>query len=49
MAKASGSTRASRWRSSDNKDKLYYRDGVRVEYSELDEPGKKLVKDAKKK
>jgi hypothetical protein len=49
MAKASGSTRASRWRSSDNKDKLYYRDGVRVEYSELDEPGKKLVKNAKKK
>ncbi len=49
MAKGSGNTRVSTWRSTTNNEKLYYQNGKRVEYSELDEHGKKIVKDAKKK
>lgn len=50
MAKGSGSTRASKWFNRDNlQEQLYYKDGVRVEYAELSEMGKRLVKDEKKK
>lgn len=48
MAKASGSTRASKWKSSNGAEKLYYKNGRRVEYAELDNKGKKSVKEAKK-
>jgi hypothetical protein len=50
MAKGSGSTRVSRWVNRNNsQEKLYFRDGVRVEYAELDTIGKRLVKDEKNK
>ena len=48
MAKASGSTRASKWKSTSGMEKLYYRNGQRVEYKDLDNRGQRLVKDAKK-
>lgn len=48
MAKASGSTRASKWRSSSNLERLYYKNGKRVEYAELDDAAKKQVKEEKK-
>ena len=50
MAKVSGSTRVSRWVNRNNsQEKLYYRNGKRVEYAELDTIGKRLVKDEKNK
>lgn len=50
MANGSGSTRVSRWVNRNNsQEKLYFRDGVRVEYAELDTIGKRLVKDEKNK
>lgn len=50
MAKVSGGTRVSRWVNRNNsQEKLYFRDGVRVEYAELDSLGKRLVKDEKNK
>lgn len=48
MAKASGSTRASKWRSSFNLERLYYKNGKCVEYAELDDAAKKQVKEEKK-
>lgn len=48
--KYSGGTRVSRWVNRNNsQEKLYFRDGVRVEYAELDILGKRLVKDEKNK
>ena len=50
MSKASGSTRCSKWKSSnDAQQKLYFHNGKRVEYKELSDSEKKLVKDEKKK
>ena len=50
MAKDCGGTRVSTWVNRNNsQEKLYYRDGRRVEYSELSTIGKKLVKDEKNK
>lgn len=50
MAKVSGSTRVSRRVNRNNsQEKLYYRNGKRVEYAELDTIGKRLVKDEKNK
>lgn len=50
MARGSGNTRVSKWFSRDNlQEQLYYKDGVRVEYAELSELGKRLVKDEKNK
>lgn len=49
MAKGSGDTRVSTWRSDTSNEWLYFQNGIRVEYSELDKYGKKLVKEAKKK
>lgn len=48
--KYSGGTRVSKWVNRNNsQEKLYFRDGVRVEYAELDTLGKRLVKDEKNK
>lgn len=47
MAKASGSTRTSTWRHANSDVQLYYRNGERVEYRDLDERGKKLVRETR--
>lgn len=50
MAKTSGDTRCSKWKSSvETDERLYYHNGVRVEYSELSDREKKLVKNEKSK
>lgn len=50
MARGSGNTRVSKWFSRDNlQEQLYYKDEARVEYAELSELGKRLVKDEKNK
>ena len=50
MAKTAGNTRTSTWRRNYNGESrnLYFRDGKRVEYYELEEAGKSAVKQEKK-
>lgn len=49
MSKASRSTRCSKWETSNNAlQKLYFHNGKRVEYNELSDSEKKLVKNEKK-